>query len=228
MSSTQGKMHAVSIEPVPIFNGMHSVAIRLWHWLSVVVISGSIVTVILASTLLRTRNTISLVQDQLGSKGVVVSPDAARTVAHAFNDRLWDLHKWIGFALCGLVLFRIGIEVTASPRKKLSVQLKRTLGMQPADQQGKLERQHYLQVKRIYVVFYAALIGMALTGLGLAFEDVPLLKTYHGSIKQVHALLQWVIYGFIVMHITGVILADLGKYKGLVSGMIHGQHIKRD
>jgi Ni/Fe-hydrogenase 1 B-type cytochrome subunit len=220
-------MHAVPVTEAPIFNGMHSVAIRVWHWLSVVVISGSIITVLLASTLFRTRNTIGLVHDQLQEKGVVVSQDQARVVAHAFSDRLWDLHKWIGFALCGLVLFRIGIEIATSPEKKFSVQLKQALGAKPADQPGKLEQQHYIQVKRIYLIFYAALIVMAFTGLGLAFEDVPLFRTYHGIIKQIHALLQWVIYGFVAMHIAGVILADLGKYRGLVSGMIHGQDIKR-
>jgi Ni/Fe-hydrogenase 1 B-type cytochrome subunit len=228
MSSTSSNMHAVPAKSVPVFNGMHSVAIRVWHWMSAAVIFGSIITVVLASTLFRTRNTISLVHDELQGKGAVVSQDQARAVAHAFNDLLWDLHKYIGFGLCALVLFRIGIEVMASPEKKLWVQLKKALWVKPADKEGKLEQQHYIQVKWIYVVFYAALILMALTGLGLAFEDVPFFKTYHGSIKQLHALLQWVIYGFIVMHITGVILADLGKYKGLVSGMIHGQHIKRD
>jgi len=221
-------MHAVPPKPIPVFNGMHSVAIRVWHWMSAAVIFGSIITVLLASTLFRTRNTIGLVHDQLQQKGAVVSQDQARAVAHAFSDLLWDLHKYIGFALCGLVLFRIGIEVLTSPEKKLSMQLKRALKLRPADKEGRLEQQHYIQVKRIYVIFYVALIGMALTGLGLAFEDVPLFKTYHGSIKQIHALLQWVIYGFVVMHITGVILADLGKYRGLVSGMIHGKHIKRD
>jgi cytochrome b561 len=220
-------MHAVPA-PAPVFNGMHSVAIRIWHWATFVVISGSIITVLLASTLFRTKNNITLVHDQLAARGVVANQDQARAVAHAFNDRLWDLHKWIGFMLCSLVVARIVIEIAQSPEEKLNVQLKRALRLKPADQQGKLEQQHYIQVKRIYLIFYAALILMACTGLGLAFEQVPLFRTYRSEIKQVHALLQWVIYGFVMMHIAGVILADLGKYRGLVSGMIHGKHIKRD
>lgn len=225
MSSSN--LHAVPT-PAPVFNGMHSIAIRVWHWASFVVISGSIITVLLASTLFRTRNNIELVQGQLQAKGVVANQDQARAVAHAFNDRLWDLHKWIGFVLCGLVVARIVIELAQPSDEKLGVQLKRALRIRPTDQQGKLEQQHYIQVKRIYLVFYAALILMAVTGIGLAFEDVAFFRTYRGAIKQVHALLQWVIYGFVVMHIAGVILADLGKYRGLVSGMIHGKHIKRD
>lgn len=227
MNFSPGKMRAVP-KSVPVFNGMHSVAIRIWHWASFVVISGSIITVLLASTLFRTRNNIALVHDELSARGIAASEDQARAVAHAFNDRLWDLHKWIGFALCGLVVARVLIEIAQSPEEKLSVQLKTALRVKPADQRGKLEQQHYIQVKRIYLVFYAALILMACTGLGLAFENVTFFRTYRAEIKQVHALLQWVIYGFVMMHIAGVILADLGKYRGLVSGMIHGKHIKRD
>jgi Ni,Fe-hydrogenase I cytochrome b subunit len=33
----------------------------------------------------------------------------------------------------------------------------------------------------------------------------------------------WVIIGYIVVHVTGVILAELGKNKGIVSGMINGK-----
>lgn len=228
MSSSPGNLRAVSVPPVPVFNGMHSAAIRIWHWASFVVISGSVITVLLASTLFRTKNNIALVHDQLQANGVVTNQDQARAVAHAFNDRLWDLHKWFGFALSALVVARVLIEMTQSRDEKFAVQLKRALRVKPADQQGRLEQQHYIQVKRIYLVFYAALILMACTGLGLAFDNVTFFRMYRSEIKQVHALLQWVIYGFIVMHIAGVILADLGKYRGLVSGMIHGQHIKRD
>ena len=64
---------------------------------------------------------------------------------------------------------------------------------------------------------------MALTGLGLAFENNALLKEWHGYIKQVHSFVQYLIYGFILVHLIGVIRADSGRHSGLVSGMIHGR-----
>jgi cytochrome b561 len=153
----------------------------------------------------------------------VVSPDQARAVAHAYSDKLWDLHKWVGFGIGLLVLLRIIIELTGPRPERLSVQLKKALRLKPADRQTKMEVQQFIQVKRIYVVFYLALLLMALTGLGLAFEDVPILRTWHSTIKQLHGFLQWVIYGFVLLHLAGVILADLGKHKGLVSRMINGR-----
>ncbi len=34
--------------------------------------------------------------------------------------------------------------------------------------------------------------------------------------------IQYLIYAFIFFHLVGVITANIGKYKGMVSGMING------
>jgi Ni/Fe-hydrogenase 1 B-type cytochrome subunit len=209
--------------PVPGFDGPHSAAIRIWHWTLFLFVSASFVTVLLASTIFRTRNNVALVTNELQAKGQTVSQDQARAVAHAYSDKLWDIHKWLGFGICLLVLTRIIIELTGPRPERLGMQLKKALGLKPTDRQTKMDLQQFIQVKRIYVVFYLALLLMALTGLGLAFEDIPFLRTLHSAIKQLHGFLQWVIYGFVLIHLAGVILADLGKHKGLVSRMIHGK-----
>jgi Ni/Fe-hydrogenase 1 B-type cytochrome subunit len=208
---------------IPGFNGPHGAAIRIWHWSLFLFVSASFLTVLLASTVFRARNTAAMVRDELQAKGTVVNADQARAVAHAYSDILWDIHKWLGFGICLLVLLRIIIELTGPRPERLGTQIKKALGLKPIDRQTKIEMQQFIQVKRIYVVFYLALLLMALTGLGLAFEDIPFLRTLHSTIKQLHGFLQWVIYGFVLIHLAGVILADLGKHNGLVSRMIHGK-----
>jgi Ni/Fe-hydrogenase 1 B-type cytochrome subunit len=209
--------------PVPGFDGPHGAAIRIWHWTLFLFVSASFATVLLASTIFRTRNNVALVTNELQAKGQTVSQDQARAVAHAYSDKLWDIHKWLGFGISLLVLIRIIIELTGPRPERLGMQLKKALGLKPTDRQTKMNLQQFIQVKRIYVIFYAALLLMALTGLGLAFEDIPFLRTAHSTIKQLHGFLQWIIYGFVLIHLAGVILADLGSHKGLVSRMIHGR-----
>src|SRR5882757_8532326 len=101
------------LEKEPLtFNEAHSAGIRIWHWAFFIVITGSLLTVLLASTTFRTRNTTAMVQQQLQEKSVSVTTDQARAVAHEFNDKIWDLHKIAGYFLSALVLIRILLEIT--------------------------------------------------------------------------------------------------------------------
>jgi cytochrome b561 len=145
-----------------------------------------------------------------------VSQDQARAVAHEFSDKLWDLHKWIGYVLCGLLISRIFIEFSQPGEEKFRVKLKKAPGYGETQQQ-------YIRVKNIYLVFYGLILIMALTGLGLAFESLPFLKPIHTPVKKIHIFVQYFIYGFILIHLTGVLKADMGNHRGLVSGMIHGK-----
>ncbi|HLI92877.1 MAG TPA: cytochrome b/b6 domain-containing protein [Puia sp.] len=223
MSYTTGAMRALPKEPEAGFNGPHSAAIRIWHWTLFLVMTGSLITVLLASTVFRTGKNTLLVQNQLQTKGVIISSDQARAVSHAFNDKLWELHKWLGYIICGLVLARFAIELGQPRSEKLNVQLKKVIHAKPNDPGAKAERQHYIQVKSIYLAFYAVLLLMALTGLGLAFDNIPFLRSIRQPVKQVHSFMQYLIYGFLFIHLAGVIMAELGKHKGLVSGMINGR-----
>jgi Ni/Fe-hydrogenase 1 B-type cytochrome subunit len=200
----------------------HSLAIRVWHWAFFLVLSSSLVTVLFGSTLFRTRDNIGTVQQPLQEKGIQVNKDQAQAVAHEFSDKLWDLHKWIGFIICALLVSRILIEIAQPSQEKLKTKIKKALN----SHLDRKENNHYIQVKWGYLLFYLLIFVMAVTGLGLAFEDVPLLRRWHETITQVHSVVQYFIYGFILIHLVGVIRADGRKYKGLVSGMIHGKVIR--
>lgn len=194
-------------------------SIRLWHWLTFLFFTASITTVIFGSTLFKTANNISLVQQQVQEKGGIVTKDQARNVAHEYSDKLWMLHKYIGFGLSFLIFSRIIIEVRLSKGKKLSTKIRSAL-VYPA---GAPEKKHFLFVQFSYVVFYILFITMATTGLVLAFEDFEWLKPVHNLAKETHSIVQWGLYTFFVIHIAGVIRADLTKHNGIVSRMINGK-----
>ena len=193
--------------------------IRLWHWLTFLFFTATIATVIFASTLFKTSTNVSMVQQQVHEKGGIVTKEQARNVAHEYSDKLWMLHKYIGFGLSFLIFSRIIIEVIMSKEKKLATKIRSALGY-PA---GTAEKKHFLFVQYSYVVFYILFITMASTGLILAFEDVEWLKPVHHIAEETHSVVQWGLYTFFILHIAGVIRADLTKYNGIISRMINGK-----
>ncbi len=204
---------------VTFFRTAKPASIRIWHWLTFLFITFSMMTVILASTIFTTDDNISLVQNQVHEKGGVVTRDQARNVAHEYSDKLWTLHKYIGFGLSFLIFSRIVIEARLSKEKKLLTKIRSALGY-PA---GTPEKKHFLSVQFSYAVFYILFITMATTGLVLAFEDIEWLKPVNNLAKETHSIVQWGLYTFFVIHIAGVIRADLTKHNGIVSRMINGK-----
>jgi len=194
-------------------------SIRIWHWLVFILFTASVTTVLLNATLFKTRNNISMVKEQVAKDGGVITDKQARNVAHEYSDKLWDIHKFIGFGLSLLMLWRIVAEFVISSEKKLKSRILKATRLSDSSD----ERKHYLIVQYSYVVFYIMFIAMVFTGLVLAFEDTEWLKPIHGIAKNIHSFLQYGFYGFMSLHILGVLRADLTKYGGIVSRMINGK-----
>ena len=132
------------------------------------------------------------------------------------------MHTWLGYGLCFLLLSRIIIEVSNPKEQRLKNKIKKALSFAFINDTEKFDKRHYLLAKYGYLFFYIIIILMAITGLGLAFEDVPFLKDIHRSIKKVHSFTQYLIYFYIISHLIGVIRAEITDNKGIVSRMING------
>jgi len=91
-------------------NQRNSLAIRVWHWLTVLGFLASITTVILGSTLFKVKENIPVVMESVVERGGQITHDQARNVAHMYSDKIWDTHKIIGFILCFLLVSRMIIE----------------------------------------------------------------------------------------------------------------------
>lgn len=209
-----------SLQPSSLFTTTYSLSIRIWHWLTFLTIAASMITVLFASTMFTTKSNIPVVQEQIQRKGGAVSPEQARAVAHEYSDKLWNLHKYTGYGLCFLLLCRMVLEAAYSKEKRLGSKIRNALRFKSGSQQN--DRQHYLMVKYGYVIFYLLFLVMAVTGLGLAYEDVPFLRTIHKPISSIHSFTQYLMYAYVLFHIIGVIRADVTRNKGIVSAMING------
>jgi Ni/Fe-hydrogenase 1 B-type cytochrome subunit len=205
------------------FLQQHSVLIRVWHWLTFLFISAVIVTVLLTATLMNQRKNSVMVQDQLKSKGVIVTPEQAFAVSRQFEDIMWNLHKQLGYGLVLLLIARVLIELVVPGEEKVYSRVKKAMGLYKADSGNKSEYRHYVWVKRGYLLFYTLLFLMVLTGLGLALgRGIPFLRSMHRVIITVHSICANFMYVFVLLHLFGVIIIENNNAKAIVSGMISG------
>ena len=211
--------NAPSVTGSSPFLQKHSVLLRIWHWLTFLTITAIITTVLIASTALEPRANVKLVQERLAKKGVTVTDDQAFSVSHSFDDKMWDVHKLLGFGLAFLLVSRIVIELVQPGDEKVRERIKNALRLKTQTTEDQKLYKHYLIVKRGYIAFYALLLVIVLTGLGMAFgHDLAFLEQYHRLIKTIHSFCQYLMYGFVALHLGGVIVADITHSKGVVSG----------
>jgi cytochrome b len=201
----------------------HSFSLRLWHWLNALVITGSLLTVLLNSTILESRTIASFTKDTLKGSGAVITDDQAKSVAHDLGDKVWEVHTWFGYGLVALLVFRLILEFFQLADQKLIRTIKNAYHQYFITKKQRELARHEMVVKTIYAIFYLMLITMAVTGLFLAFEDFfEPYKAYRNAIKEVHGFTMYLILGFIAIHIIGVLLAERKDSKGIVSDMING------
>jgi cytochrome b len=206
-----------------VFIQDHSVMIRIWHWILFLLISATMITVLLNSTIMNQRKNIVVVQEQLKLKGVAVTEDQAFAVSCEYEDKIWGVHKWIGYSLAFLLLSRGLIEITLKGEEKLRSRILNAIGLYRKNNENRQEYKHYLGVKLAYLLFFVLLFCMALTGLSLAFEqELGFSRAFRGTIEELHSFGQYFMYAFVLIHIIGVVIAENNKTKGIVSGMING------
>jgi Ni/Fe-hydrogenase 1 B-type cytochrome subunit len=201
----------------------YSPSLRLWHWANMLVITGSLLTVLLNSTLLTNRTNSQFIKTELQKAGAAVTDQQAGSAAHALSDKVWDIHVYFGYALAALFLFRIILEFFQLADQKFIRVLKHTYHSYKLTKANRETYLHELTVKIIYAMFYMLLLIMVVTGLFLAFEDffAPY-KAIRHSVKSVHGFCMYLILAFIAVHLIGVFLAERKDSKGIVSDMING------
>ncbi|MDB5090346.1 MAG: cytochrome b [Mucilaginibacter sp.] len=217
------------IEPVkmdvvhPQKSKKYSPSLRLWHWVNLVVISGSLITVLINSTITDDHTTSSLIKTELQKSGVNASADQAGSAAHALSDSVWDIHVYFGYCLAGLLVFRLILEFFQLADQKFIRQMKSAYTKFNAIKKNREIARHELTVKLIYAIFYLLLIIMVTTGLFLAFEDaLAAYKSIRHTVKDVHGFCMYLVLAFIAVHLAGVFLAERKDSKGIVSDMING------
>jgi Ni/Fe-hydrogenase 1 B-type cytochrome subunit len=164
-----------------------------------------------------------MVQEQLKSKGVEITIEQAFVVARSFEDKMWYVHTHLGYGLALLFIARIFIEVISPCEEKVYSRVKKAAWLSKNKVDNASDYKHYIWVKRGYLLFYAFLFIMIITGIGLALgRDISFLGKIHRVIKEIHSVCQMIIYAFVLLHLLGVIIIENSNAKAIVSGMING------
>ncbi|MGA9652154.1 cytochrome b/b6 domain-containing protein [Pedobacter sp.] len=195
---------------------------RFWHWINFIIISGSLLTVLINSTLFDHAQR-DFVKGELMDAGASVSVKQAGAVTHGLEDQVWGIHIYFGYALAALFLFRLIAEFFLPPGQKLLPKLKKAYQAYFILKKEREAAKHELVVKGLNIIFYLLLLIMVVTGLLLAFEDYTGISgNINHSIKEFHGFCMYLILAFIVIHLAGVFLAERKDGKGIVSDMING------
>jgi len=211
------------MKPINNIQKKYPASIRFWHWANSLVICGSLLTVLLNSTLFDVRDNATYIQGELAKSNVAVTTEQARSVAHSLEDKVWDIHIYFGYVLAALFLLRMISEVFRAKTNFGNV-LKESWSLY-FTKKVKSSR-HDLGIKLAYVMFYVVLFLMVITGLSIAFDtELGLTKSFSHSLKEIHGFCMYLILGFIVLHIGGVFMAERKDKKGIVSDMIGGGNL---
>lgn len=198
----------------------YDLKIRIWHWLTALVITGSLLTVLINSTLLD-RSQSPFIQKQMQEAGVQLSTKQARAATHGLEDQVWTIHIYFGYALAALFAFRLISEPFLPKDMKLMYKIKNTYKKFRTESLGDVR--HNFAVKVIYAIFYLLLLIMVCTGLSLAFQDeLGIPDRIAHTIQDVHGFCMYLVLGYVVIHIAGVLFAETRADKGIVSDMING------
>lgn len=197
-------------------------SLRLWHWLNALVILGLLGTVLLRKTVLSWRTNSVLIETKIKEAGGAIETGLAASIAKAIRDVMWEWHIILGFALAGLIVLRalVGFTTKRAPHKEAIESIRAAFRTSGEERKNLL---HYAGVKLSYVWFYATIVFMTITGFATYFsKSLGIEKPTLNAIKESHEFAMWFIVVFVIAHVSGVILAELTRFRGIVSDMIHG------
>jgi len=143
-----------------------------------------------------TDNELSLSQDQL------------IVLAKQIREPMWQWHVYIGYVLVGLFSLRFMLPLFGEMR----ILNPFTQGLST---HGKFQRW-------TYIIFYVCVLISLVTGLIIELGPEDLKK----PVEEIHVLSIYYLVPFIIIHLTGVLIAEFTDQKGIISRIISGKQKK--
>ena len=199
--------------------------LRFWHWGSAFLIIAQLSTILFQKVIVNARSAVPEFQQALSKDNVVLTTQQARSLTHIISERIWEWHTYIGLTLVGFWLLRVVLELRGPSDMRFSARLlavARRYRLAPPTEKGTAGK--ILFAKGTYALFYAFLAVMSLTGLVLTYHnEVAFFDKIEHTAEEIHNVTMWLIIGFFVVHVAGVVWAEITKDHGLISRMVGGE-----
>lgn len=183
----------------------YSKIFRILHWSIAIAFLLLLLTIFLRKTWMEKSHVAEIIQTYLTENNYETLPqDDAIVLAKKIRKPMWDWHIYLGYVLVGLYCIRLALPFFG--------EMKFTSPFQK-DLDAKTKFQYWT-----YLIFYV-FTGISLI-TGLIIEWGP--KTYKKPMEEIHELSIYYLLAFIVIHFGGVLVAELGSQKGIISKIISG------
>jgi cytochrome b561 len=183
----------------------YSKIFRVLHWSIAITFLLLLLTIFLRKNWMEKNHVAEIIQSYLTENNYETLPqDDAIVLAKKIRKPMWVWHIYFGYVLVGLYCIRLALpffgemKFTSPFQKELDT---------------KTKFQYWT-----YLIFYI-FTGVSLI-TGLIIEWGP--KSYKKPMEEIHELSIYYLLAFIVIHFSGVLMAELGNQKGIISRVISG------
>lgn len=177
---------------------------RIMHWAIALCMIFMLITIFLRLTWMNKEHVADVIQNYLATSDTSLSREQLIVLAKQIRKPMWDWHVYTGYVLVGLYCLRMALPLFG--KMKFSNPLEKQLTK-------KMKFQYWL-----YLAFYGCVAISLITGL--IIELGP--KTFKAAMESVHVLSIYYLIAFIILHIGGVIIAELTNQQGIISRIVSG------
>lgn len=177
----------------------HTLIDRILHWTLAFAILFILLTVFLRSYWMEKNHVATILLNKLSLIDVTITKEQAIKIAKQIRKPMFDWHITVGYIASGIFVLRVLYNTS---QKNL---------YDPKTSKEKFQ----MWVYRIFYIF----LGITLiTGLYMKFGP----DTFGDLAEDIHKLTLYYVVPFLILHFTGILIAEFTTKKGIVSKMISG------
>jgi cytochrome b561 len=185
-------------------NNKFTASHRILHWSIALFMFVLFITGFLRMYWMNKKTIVTAIDTTLKNQSIAIEKDQLTPIAKSIQAPMWEWHEWAAYVIAIVLLLRIAYMLLKG------IKFPNPFG---SHQNLKEKLQGYL-----YLLFYLFVVASTITGFYLKWGN----GTYKQPMEAVH---KWAIYWFpifVVLHLVGILWAELTYKKGITSKMIGG------